>query len=108
MFKKFIYSQLKPSNLFQNSFRYFNKFDRNKLHINTGTIGHIDHGKTTLTAAITSVASKMNNENKHRSYADIDNTPEEKARGITIKSTTVEYQTATHHFAHIDCPGHAD
>ncbi|MEA2313288.1 MAG: elongation factor Tu [Solirubrobacteraceae bacterium] len=83
------------------------KFDRDKTHVNVGTIGHIDHGKTTLTAAITHVlAEKMGGEAK--SFEEIDNAPEEKARGITIATSHVEYQTANRHYAHVDCPGHAD
>lgn len=82
-------------------------FKRNKPHVNIGTIGHVDHGKTTLTAAITKVLAKAGGA-KFRDYASIDNTPEEKARGITINSTHVEYETDTRHYAHVDCPGHAD
>src|ERR1700716_1477779 len=84
------------------------KFDRSKPHINIGTIGHIDHGKTTLTAAITKTLSKHNPKNKFRSFDSIDNAPEEKARGITIAVAHVEYETANRHYAHVDCPGHAD
>src|SRR5207342_3533273 len=84
------------------------KFDRSKPHINIGTIGHIDHGKTTLTAAITKVLAKHNPKNKFRSFDAIDNAPEEKARGITIAVAHVEYETAKRHYAHVDCPGHAD
>ena len=83
------------------------KFDRSKTHANIGTIGHVDHGKTTLTAAIATVlAKKMGGAAKH--YAEIDNAPEEKERGITINTSHVEYETATRHYAHVDCPGHAD
>lgn len=82
-------------------------FKRNKPHVNVGTIGHVDHGKTTLTAAITKVLAKSGGAS-FRDYASIDNTPEEKARGITINSTHVEYETASRHYAHVDCPGHAD
>ncbi len=83
------------------------KFERDKPHVNVGTIGHIDHGKTTLTAAITTVlAEKMGGE--ARSFAEIDNAPEEKERGITIATSHVEYQTEARHYAHVDCPGHAD
>ena len=83
------------------------KFDRSKPHVNIGTIGHVDHGKTTLTAAITVVlASKGLSE--VRDFSSIDNAPEEKERGITINTSHVEYQTATRHYAHVDCPGHAD
>jgi elongation factor Tu len=83
------------------------KFDRSKPHVNIGTIGHVDHGKTTLTAAITmTLAEKFGGEAKK--YADIDSAPEEKARGITINTAHVEYQTAARHYAHVDCPGHAD
>ena len=84
------------------------KFDRSKPHVNIGTIGHIDHGKTTLTAAITKTLSKHNPKNKFRSFDSIDNAPEEKARGITIAVAHVEYETANRHYAHVDCPGHAD
>src|ERR1700682_4845479 len=84
------------------------KFERNKPHCNVGTIGHIDHGKTTLTAAITKVLSKHNPKNTFRSFDSIDNAPEEKARGITIATAHVEYETANRHYAHVDCPGHAD
>src|SRR3974390_2244159 len=84
------------------------KFDRSKPHINIGTIGHIDHGKTTLTAAITKVLGKHNPKNKFRSFDSIDNAPEEKARGITIAVAHVEYETDKRHYAHGDCPGHAD
>lgn len=82
-------------------------FKRNKPHVNVGTIGHVDHGKTTLTAAITKVLATGGGAT-FRSYDSIDNTPEEKARGITINSTHVEYETANRHYAHVDCPGHAD
>jgi elongation factor Tu len=83
------------------------KFERNKLHVNVGTIGHVDHGKTTLTAAITKVqAAKFGGAAK--GYADIDSAPEEKARGITINTAHVEYESPTRHYAHVDCPGHAD
>src|ERR1035438_837916 len=84
------------------------KFDRSKPHVNIGTIGHIDHGKTTLTAAITKVLAKHNPKNKFRSFDSIDNAPEEKARGITIAVAHVEYETTKRHYAHVDCPGHAD
>ena len=83
------------------------KFNRNKPHLNIGTIGHVDHGKTTLTAAITMVLAKASG-GKAMSYADIDAAPEEKARGITINTAHVEYQSANRHYAHVDCPGHAD
>jgi elongation factor Tu len=84
------------------------KFERNKPHCNIGTIGHVDHGKTSLTAAITLVLSKDNSNNKAKKYDDIDAAPEEKARGITINTAHVEYETANRHYAHVDCPGHAD
>src|SRR3954447_15743553 len=84
------------------------KFDRTKPHVNVGTIGHIDHGKTTLTAAITKVLSKHNPKITFRSFDSIDNAPEEKARGITIATAHVEYETGNRHYAHVDCPGHAD
>ncbi len=83
------------------------KFDRSKPHINIGTIGHVDHGKTTLTAAITTVLAKTGKA-KARGYDQIDNAPEEKARGITINTTHVEYESDKRHYAHVDCPGHAD
>ena len=83
------------------------KFDRSKAHVNIGTIGHFDHGKTTLTAAITTVLAK-DGQAQAMDYASIDAAPEEKERGITINTAHVEYQTATRHYAHIDCPGHAD
>ncbi len=83
------------------------KFDRSKPHVNIGTIGHVDHGKTTLTAAITKVLAKSGGAEIKR-YDEIDAAPEEKARGITINTAHVEYQTATRHYAHVDCPGHAD
>jgi len=83
------------------------KFDRSKPHINIGTIGHVDHGKTTLTAAITMVMSRKGGAQKMK-YEDIDKAPEEKARGITINTSHVEYQTDARHYAHVDCPGHAD
>jgi elongation factor Tu len=84
------------------------KFDRSKPHVNVGTIGHIDHGKTTLTAAITKVLSKNNPKIKFRSFDSIDNAPEERERGITIATAHVEYETPNRHYAHVDCPGHAD
>ncbi|HUW05595.1 MAG TPA: elongation factor Tu [Williamwhitmania sp.] len=83
------------------------KFDRSKPHVNIGTIGHVDHGKTTLTAAITTVLAKKGL-SEVRSFDSIDNAPEEKERGITINTAHVEYQTANRHYAHVDCPGHAD
>ena len=83
------------------------KFERTKPHVNVGTIGHIDHGKTTLTAAITKVLG-MKGLADFRAFDSIDNAPEEKARGITIAIAHVEYQTEKRHYAHIDCPGHVD
>ena len=83
------------------------KFDRSKPHVNIGTIGHVDHGKTTLTAAITKVLS-FNGEAEFKDYSNIDSAPEERERGITINTAHVEYQTETRHYAHVDCPGHAD
>jgi elongation factor Tu len=83
------------------------KFERNKPHVNIGTIGHVDHGKTTLTAAITATLSLDGNA-EMKAYADIDGAPEERARGITINTAHVEYQTENRHYAHVDCPGHAD
>src|SRR5208337_1928893 len=84
------------------------KFDRSKPHMNIGTIGHIDHGKTMLTSAITKVLAKDNPKVKFRPFDSIDNAPEEKARGITIAIAHVEYETKKRHYAHVDCPGHAD
>jgi len=84
------------------------KFTRSKPHVNVGTIGHVDHGKTTLTAAITKVLAKHNPKIQFRSFDSIDNAPEEKARGITIATAHVEYETPNRHYAHVDCPGHAD
>ncbi len=84
------------------------KFERTKPHVNIGTIGHVDHGKTTLTAAITKVLSLANGKNEFMAYDQIDNAPEEKARGITINTRHVEYETEKRHYAHVDCPGHAD
>src|ERR1700675_2553273 len=84
------------------------KFDGSKPHVNVGTIGHIEHGKTTLTAAITKVLGKHNPNIKFRSFDSIDNAPEERERGITIATAHVEYETANRHYAHVDCPGHAD
>ena len=83
------------------------KFDRSKPHVNIGTIGHVDHGKTTLTAAITMVMAARGGAEKMR-YDEIDKAPEERARGITINTAHVEYQTDKRHYAHVDCPGHAD
>ena len=83
------------------------KFERTKPHVNIGTIGHVDHGKTTLTAAITKVLAEKGL-SEVKSFDQIDNAPEEKERGITINTSHVEYQTANRHYAHVDCPGHAD
>ncbi len=83
------------------------KFERTKPHLNVGTVGHVDHGKTTLTAALTLILSKEHG-GEARAYDQIDNAPEEKARGITINTSHVEYETANRHYAHVDCPGHAD
>src|SRR5207237_1587854 len=83
------------------------KFERTKPHVNVGTIGHVDHGKTTLTAAITKVLA-LKGEAEFRSFDSIDNAPEERARGITIAIAHVEYETDKRHYAHVDCPGHAD
>jgi len=85
----------------------FAKFDRSKPHLNVGTVGYVDHGKTTLTAAITKYLSEKGKTN-FKELSDIDRSPEEKARGITINATTVEYETETRHYGHVDCPGHAD
>jgi elongation factor Tu len=84
------------------------KFERTKPHLNVGTIGHIDHGKTTLTAAITKVLAEKVGSTTVRSFEEIDNAPEEKQRGITINTSHVEYETENRHYAHVDCPGHAD
>ena len=84
------------------------KFERTKPHVNIGTIGHVDHGKTTLTAAITKYLSLCNGKNESMAYDQIDNAPEERARGITINTRHVEYETENRHYAHVDCPGHAD
>jgi elongation factor Tu len=83
------------------------KFERNKPHVNVGTIGHVDHGKTTLTAALTKVMAETNG-GSFMAYDQIDKAPEEKARGITISTAHVEYQSKERHYAHVDCPGHAD
>ena len=82
-------------------------YERSKVHVNIGTIGHVDHGKTTLTAAITTVLAKYGKA-EARGYDTIDNAPEEKERGITINTSRVEYETDNRHYAHVDCPGHAD
>ena len=84
------------------------KFERNKPHINIGTIGHVDHGKTTLTAAITTTLSARLGLGEQVAFDEIDKAPEEKERGITISTAHVEYETANRHYAHVDCPGHAD
>ena len=84
------------------------KFERTKPHANVGTIGHVDHGKTTLTAAITIVMSSLSESNNVKTYEEIDGAPEEKERGITINTAHVEYETENRHYAHVDCPGHAD
>ena len=84
------------------------KFERNKPHVNIGTIGHVDHGKTTLTAAITLVMNKRYGGGEFVDYANIDKAPEERERGITISTSHVEYETPNRHYAHVDCPGHAD
>src|SRR3954452_25396738 len=84
------------------------KFERTKPHLNVGTIGHIDHGKTTLTAAITKVLAEQGGNTQVRDFASIDNAPEERQRAITINTSHVEDETKTRHYAHVDCPGHAD
>ncbi|MGB7294416.1 MAG: elongation factor Tu [Candidatus Aminicenantales bacterium] len=84
------------------------KFERTKPHLNIGTIGHVDHGKTTLTSAITKILSRMNPNIQYKAYDQIDNAPEEKERGLTIQIAHIEYETVNRHYAHIDCPGHAD
>ena len=83
------------------------KFERKKPHVNVGTIGHVDHGKTTLTAAITTIMAKKHG-GEAKAYDQIDAAPEEKARGITISTAHVEYESDVRHYAHVDCPGHAD
>ncbi|MFQ3267500.1 MAG: elongation factor Tu, partial [Colwellia sp.] len=83
------------------------KFERLKPHVNVGTIGHVDHGKTTLTAAISAVLTKVHG-GEVKDFAQIDNAPEERERGITINTSHIEYDTAARHYAHVDCPGHAD
>ena len=83
------------------------KFERTKPHVNVGTIGHVDHGKTTLTAALTKVGAEKQG-GEFKAYDQIDNAPEERARGITIATAHVEYETDGRHYAHVDCPGHAD
>jgi elongation factor Tu len=87
------------------SLRFYSAFARSKPHVNVGTIGHVDHGKTTLTAAITKVLAEKGGA-QFRDYASIDKAPEERARGITINTTHVEYETDIRHYAHVDCPGH--
>jgi len=101
---------LRSSNSFMGVAPAFNfaKFSRDKPHLNVGTVGHVDHGKTTLTAAITKYLADKNAATNFKDYNDIDKSPEEKARGITINATTVEYETETRHYGHVDCPGHAD
>src|SRR5690606_38497818 len=84
------------------------KFERTKPHVNIGTIGHVDHGKTSLTAAITKVLALGDKNIQVKDYAAIDSAPEERERGITINTAHVEYETANRHYAHVDCPGHAD
>ena len=84
------------------------KFDRSKPHVNVGTIGHVDHGKTSLTAAITKVLAKRDPKVEVRAFDSIDNAPEERQRGVTINAAHVEYATPNRHYAHVDCPGHAD
>ena len=87
--------------------QFLSTYVRNKPHVNIGTIGHVDHGKTTLTAAITRILAEQG-KSKAVAYEDIDRAPEERARGITINATHVEYETDKRHYAHVDCPGHAD
>src|SRR3989449_10644727 len=84
------------------------KFDRTKPHVNIGTIGHVDHGKTSLTAAITKVLAATNPKVQYKAYDQIDNAPEERERGVTMNGSHVEYETGNRHYAHVDCPGHAD
>ena len=83
-------------------------FDRSKPHVNVGTIGHVDHGKTTLTAAITNVLAHTQENVQAKAFDEIDNAPEERERGVTIATTHTEYETDSRHYAHVDCPGHAD
>ena len=99
------YQQLWPSICKRTASR--EKFDRSKPHVNIGTIGHVDHGKTTLTAAITKVMAEAGGA-EFQAYDQIDKAPEERARGITISTAHVEYETDNRHYAHVDCPGHAD
>ena len=84
------------------------KYERTKPHVNIGTIGHVDHGKTTLTAAITKVLAELSGSGEVKAFDQIDNAPEERERGITIATAHVEYETENRHYAHVDCPGHAD
>ena len=84
------------------------QFDRTKPHVNIGTLGHVDHGKTTLTAAMLTVLSQDGNAASEKGVAEIDNAPEEKERGITIATSHCEYESESRHYAHVDCPGHAD
>lgn len=98
----------KSSSLRQSVRQMSEEFTRSKPHLNIGTIGHVDHGKTTLTAAITKTLAEVDSNNEAMDYAEIDKAPEEKARGITINSAHVEYETETRHYGHVDCPGHAD
>ncbi len=106
MLSRFVTSKA-SSSFFARSSALMSTYSRTKPHVNIGTIGHVDHGKTTLTAAITKVLSEMGL-SKALDYADIDKAPEERARGITINATHVEYETDKRHYAHVDCPGHAD
>lgn len=93
--------------MFRRGYAEATKFSRDKPHMNIGTIGHVDHGKTTLTASLTKVLAEAG-KSKFVDYSQIDKAPEEKARGITINSSHVEYETDNRHYGHIDCPGHAD
>ena len=105
---KYIICYIIKLNVYQEEYKMAKaKFDRSKQHVNIGTIGHVDHGKTTLTAAITTVLAEVGGA-QAKAYDQIDSAPEEKARGITINTAHVEYETATRHYAHVDCPGHAD
>lgn len=98
---------ISKNNTFRSTYKTFSTYLRTKPHVNVGTIGHVDHGKTTLTAAITKVLAE-HGKTKVMNYEDIDKSPEERARGITINATHVEYETDNRHYAHVDCPGHAD
>ena len=108
MLRNFLkFPSILPS-LTRSPYQSFAKFVRDRPHVNVGTVGHIDHGKTTLTSAITKVLAKKNSESRYMEYGQIDKAPEEKSRGITINASTVEYFTEKRHYGHVDCPGHID